>query len=225
MKAMTFLEILGIWFLYHFITRILYQVQSKFLIAQQSPLWMQWALAAFYLSITAWILVKVLKWKNIRIPRFFSSADVFKHRLFFISTICFFGWMIAYLFFIRYQPNQWSTLSINHFLTYTKTHFPDGLLSEFQEEASYRGLLYGLAITHLGPARAAVFQAFMFLLPHYIGVAHGHMDLTRSFSTFLLGLIFCGFRISSGGLILPTVFHILWNLVSTFMFLSIEEGY
>jgi membrane protease YdiL (CAAX protease family) len=133
--------------------------------------------------------------------------------------------MAAYLFLIRYQFDQWSVLSFDHFFAYGAIHFPDGILSEFQEEASYRGLLFGLAIPLLGPVRANLFQATVFLLLHYIGVAHGHMDVMRSLSTFLLGLVFCGFRIGSTSLLLPTFFHILWNLISTFLFLSIEQSW
>jgi membrane protease YdiL (CAAX protease family) len=133
------------------------------------------------------------------------------------------AWMFFYLGLWRANGN-FASLSLESISSYLQSEFAGGLvLSEVTEEIAYRGILLFLLIRNgISTIIAIVLQAFIFLMPHFIGVAHGHMDSMRSVSTFFLGIIFGWAMISTRRLSVPIALHIFWNFVSGFIFRYLE---
>lgn len=213
-------KILGFWLIYHVLSRGVNALNLKLVFRNGEP-------ASEVISILLSFATTFLGYK-IFVKRFdLQALPLFLrrkiHSSFWVFSLLFFVWMFLYLGNIRYSWADVSAIWFKDFLIYTKVHFFEHFSSEFQEEVAYRGLLFAFLLTVVSRRWAIVGQAVVFLLFHYVGVLHGRMDLWRSLSTFILGFIFMGIAESTGGLIIPTLFHFLWNLISTFLYLQFES--
>lgn len=164
-----------------------------------------------------------LLWKKIR-PKFepFEFPSISKSP----PLILFFLWMIIYLGLWRASPQDFFIPQALQLKEYLLSNSIGGFfLSEVTEEIAYRGILLLLLLkAGLKPSLAIIIQATVFVIPHYIGLAHGQMDVMRTFSTFLLGSLFGWSMLSYRGLAMPIALHVFWNFISGFIFVYIEQA-
>jgi membrane protease YdiL (CAAX protease family) len=141
------------------------------------------------------------------------------------AIVAFAAWAVLYLGFWRASPSSFEYAQIHFIPEYLRAQGLGGfLLSEITEEIAYRGILLFLLIKSGLPIFGAILlQALVFVLPHYIGVAQGHMDLMRSLSTAVLGMLFGWAAYSTRGLALPVALHVAWNIVAGFIFEFVER--
>jgi membrane protease YdiL (CAAX protease family) len=138
--------------------------------------------------------------------------------------ILFFLWMIVYLGFWRASPQDFFIPQTTQLKEYLLSNSIGGFfLSELTEEIAYRGVLLLLLLkAGFKPGLSIIIQATIFVMPHYIGLAHGQMDMIRTLSTFLLGAVFGWSMLAYRGLAMPIALHVLWNFISKFTFIYVE---
>lgn len=207
---------LGLWFGFYVTTRLIRQVAMR-LGLEGDSIFISSSLTLFCLLSYVFVFRLIHNektWGLVR-PKRLSVPLV-------LSMLAQIIWGILYLGNIRYDWSfvrsvDWSLLPV-----FSLQFLSFDTISPASEELADRGVLQYMLTKQFSDVPVLFFQAMVFTAMHFVGVADGHMDFWRTVSTFLLGLSFGYQALCTGGLFWPWITHVAWNLVSTFLFRSLE---